>query len=326
MYRRGSTIDGYESHVRVHLKPRIGNHRLDRLNVGDLVEMFDAIEEHNEQILVENANRRAQAARCKPAEPGRPIPAERARIAEERATLAEMKPLRKITGASTRQRIRATLRAALNDAIAQRLITFDPASHVELETGKRPKALVWTEERVAQWKRTGEKLSAVMVLTPQQTGAFLDRAAKHRLYAPYHLIAFRGLRRGEACGRQWTDTDLGAALLTVATQLVQRGWKVEESAPRTDSGERVIALDSETVKVLKAHRKRQLKERLKWGEWGEAYVETGRVFTQGNGEWPHPAWVTDQFQRLAPRRVCPRSGCTTCATAPRCSLSRPART
>ncbi|WP_316684189.1 site-specific integrase [Streptomyces spongiicola] len=107
------------------------------------------------------------------------------------------------------------------------------------------------------------------------------------------------MRRGEACGRQWTDTDLGAALLTVATQLVQRGWKVEESAPRTDSGERVIALDSETVKVLKAHRKRQLKERLKWGEWSEAYVETGRVFTQGNGEWPHPAWVTDQFQRLA---------------------------
>ncbi|MFG2756770.1 tyrosine-type recombinase/integrase [Streptomyces wuyuanensis] len=294
--RRNSTIDGYESHIRVHLKPHIGNHRLDRLNVGHLVEMFGAIEEHNEEILVENANRRAQAARCKPTKPGRPLPAERARIAEERAKLAEMNPFRKITGASTRQRIRATLRAALNDAIAQQLITFNPASHVELETGKRPKALVWTDERVAEWKRTGEKPSAVMVWTPEQTGVFLDRAAEHRLYALYHLIAFRGLRRGEACGQQWTDTDLGAGLLTVATQLVQRGWRVEESAPKTDSGERVVALDSETVKVLKAHRKRQMKERLKWGE---AYVETGRVFTQENGEWLHPAWVTNQFQRLA---------------------------
>lgn len=58
----------------------------------------------------------------------------------------------------------------------------------------------------------------------------------------------------------------------------------------------MVALDSETVKVLKAHGRRQSKERLKWGE---AYVETGRVFTQENGEWLHPAWVTDQFQLLA---------------------------
>ena len=135
-----------------------------------------------------------------------------------------------------------------------------------------------------------------MVWTPEQTGAFLDRASKHRLYALFHLIAFRGLRRGEACGQQWTDTDLGAEHLTVTTQLVQRGWKVEESAPKTDSGERVVALDSETVKVLKKHRKRQMQERL---TWGEAYVDTGRVFTQENGEWLHPAWVTDQFRRLA---------------------------
>ncbi len=294
--RRDSTIDGYESHIRVHLKPHIGQHRLDRLNVGHLVELFDAIEERNEEILVENANRRAQVALSKPTTPGRPLPAERARIAAERAKLAEMKPFRKVTGAATRQRIRATLRAALNDAIAQRLITFNPAAHVELETGKRPKALVWTDERIAQWKRTGEKPSPVMVWTPEQTGAFLDRAAKHRLYAMFHLIAFRSLRRGEACGQQWTDTDLRAGLLTVATQLVQRGWKVEESAPKTDSGERVVALDSETVRVLAKHRKRQLKERL---TWGEAYAETGRVFTQENGEWLHPARVTDQFRRLA---------------------------
>ncbi len=58
----------------------------------------------------------------------------------------------------------------------------------------------------------------------------------------------------------------------------------------------MVALDSATVEVLKAHRKRQMRERLKWGE---AYVETGRVFTQDDGEWLHPTWVTDQFQHLA---------------------------
>jgi hypothetical protein len=30
--------------------------------------------------------------------------------------------------------------------------------------------------------------------------AFLDFVDEDRLYAMWHLIAFRGLRRGEACG------------------------------------------------------------------------------------------------------------------------------
>lgn len=84
--------------------------------------------------------------RCKPSRPGRPVGSE----------LAEVKPFRKITGPATRQAIRRTLRAALNSAIAQQLITFNPASHVELESGKRPKPLLWTEERVRRWRETGE--------------------------------------------------------------------------------------------------------------------------------------------------------------------------
>ncbi|WP_425585574.1 hypothetical protein [Streptomyces lunalinharesii] len=65
-----------------------------------------------------------------------------------KAAIAEMEPYRRIVGPATRQRIRSTLRAALNAAIAQQLITFNPAAHVELEAGKRPKALVRTEERI----------------------------------------------------------------------------------------------------------------------------------------------------------------------------------
>lgn len=103
------------------------------------------------------------------------------------------------------RRVRSTLRAALNAAIAQQLITFNPAAHVELEAGKRPKALVWTEERILHWKRTGEKPSPVMVRTPEHTGLFLDHVAEDRLYVLFHLIALRGLRRGEACGQKWTD-------------------------------------------------------------------------------------------------------------------------
>jgi hypothetical protein len=39
-----------------------------------------------------------------------------------------------------------------------------------------------------------------MVWTPAQTNVFLTTARQDRLYALYHLIAHRGLRRGEAVG------------------------------------------------------------------------------------------------------------------------------
>ncbi|WP_435798183.1 hypothetical protein [Streptomyces decoyicus] len=100
----------------------------------------------------------------------------RARRQVLKAAIAEMDPFRRIVTPATRQRIRSTLRAALNAAIAQQLITFNPASHVELEASKRPKALVWTEKRILHWKRTCEKPSPVMVWTPEHTGLFLDHA------------------------------------------------------------------------------------------------------------------------------------------------------
>jgi len=43
----------------------------------------------------------------------------------------------------------------------------------------------------------------------------------HRLYALFHLVALRGLRRGEAAGLQWSDLDAGT--LTVSGQLQQFG-------------------------------------------------------------------------------------------------------
>lgn len=135
-----------------------------------------------------------------------------------------MKPFRKITGPASRQAIRRTLRAALNSAIAQQLITFNPASHVELESGRRPKPLLWTDERVRRWRETGQIPGPVMVWTPQQFGAFLDAAEGDRLYAILHLMGTRGLRRGEAVGQDWHEIDLDAGLITPAKEIVVDGW------------------------------------------------------------------------------------------------------
>lgn len=69
---RDNTNRTYESHVRVHLKPRIGHVRLDRLHISHLTEMFDAIKDENEVIRSENAERHLQVERCKWRGKGRP--------------------------------------------------------------------------------------------------------------------------------------------------------------------------------------------------------------------------------------------------------------
>ncbi|WP_371776986.1 tyrosine-type recombinase/integrase [Streptomyces sp. NBC_01438] len=290
---RKSGLNRYETDIRMHLKPHIGNRRLDRLRVSHLSEMFTDIRDANAQILENNAQRRAAIDEMATV-PWKGVE-NRARRKAMKAAIDEMPPFRRITGPSTRQHVKATLRASLNDAIGQQIITFNPAAHVEIDPVRKPKALVWTDERVTKWEQTGEKPSPVMVWTPQQTGAFLDFVAEDRLYAMWHLIAFRGLRRGEACGQPWSETNLDTHSLTVSSQLVQDGWDIQASDPKTDSGYRVVALDDDTVDVLKRYRERQGQDREKWGT---AWVETGHVFTQEDGSWLHPGKVTDLFERL----------------------------
>ncbi|MCP9209316.1 site-specific integrase [Streptomyces sp. NEAU-Y11] len=305
---RPTTNNGYGSHIRVHLKPRIGHLRLDRLNVGHLVEMFDAIAEDSETIEAENQARREQEARCRWSKPGRPPVAVRAQLAEERARLAEMKPFRKTNGAATRQSIRRTLRAALNAAIARQLITFNPAAHVELESGKRPTGLLWTDERVRRWRATGERPSPVMVWTPAQLGAFLDEAEGHRLYAFYHLVAHHGFRRGEGVGQGWPDAHLEEKRIDVTAEIVVDGWTPIETAPKTDASMSSVKIDSGTVVVLREHRVRQLAEREAWNEQAAReraagrdtpdWADTGKVFTAEDGTWLHPDVVSKEFRKI----------------------------
>ncbi|MBI0374707.1 site-specific integrase [Streptomyces albiflaviniger] len=290
---RKSGKDRYDVDIRMHLIPRIGHIRLDRLTVPHLDTMFEGIAETNVEIVDANLLRRSALDELKLI-PWKGLENRRRRKAMK-ATIDAMPPFQRVTGPSTQQHIRATLRAALNAAIARGLITFNPASFVELAAAKRPKALVWTDERVEEWLKTGERPSPVMVWTPEQAGQFLDFIAEERLYALFHLITFRGLRRGEACGERRPDLNLGARSLTVATQLVQDGWDVVESAPKTDSGERVITLDEQTVEVLRTHLVKQDVERV---EWGEAWKDTGRLFTREDGSWIHPGWLSDYFERL----------------------------
>jgi integrase len=197
--------------------------------------------------------------------------------------------------AATLARVRATLRAVLNAAIRAGLVTVNAASRAEMRAPRRPRPVVWTAARVAEWQRTGLR-PPVAVWTPVQTARFLNAIRGHRLYAAYHLIALRGLRRGEAAGLRWRDIDLDTATAIISCQLQQYDGRLVLCPPKTVGSERAVALDRTTVAVLRAHRAAQDAERV---ALGDKYHDSGYVFTCLNGDPMAPDRLSRTFRRLS---------------------------
>ena len=193
--------------------------------------------------------------------------------------------------AASLARIRATLRTALNAALRHGLIAVNPACRVELPPARRPRAVVWTGPRIEEWKRTGIR-PPVAVWTAGQTGQFLHAIRAHRLYAAYHLIALRGLRRGEAAGLRWCDLDLDAGVATINQQLQQYDGRIVVGPPKTARSVRTIALDRTTVAALRRHRQQQALERA---AGGLSYQDSGFVFTGLRGDPLAPDRLTRTF-------------------------------
>jgi integrase len=136
-----------------------------------------------------------------------------------------------------------------------------------------------------------------MVWTPEQTRAFLVHARKYPWLCPmFHLIAVKGLRRGEAVGLPWANTRLTDGQIDIRVQVVQLAWETITSTPKSAAGQRTITLDTDTIKVLRAWRRFQTEARLKAGE---VWTDTGLAFTKENGLGWHPGQVSDWFLRVA---------------------------
>ncbi len=128
----------------------------------------------------------------------------------------------------------------------------------------------------------------------------LAREEEHHLFACIHLIAYTGLRRGEALGLQWRNVDLDHGYLRIEGSLVrsrERGLILEP--PKTESGRRTVDLDAGTLEVLGAHRasQGQIKRVMR-----EAYQDHEWVFAGPTGEWINPMQLTRAVSALG-RRV-----------------------
>ncbi|MFC7817676.1 tyrosine-type recombinase/integrase [Streptomyces sp. NPDC057367] len=301
-----TTRHGYEEHINNYLLPHLGHIKCRDLKVRHLDNMYDAIEKENAQRILhrlhvdELQKKRDAAHRAWVKTAGYAKKEERraARRAflDANAELREgKKGLRKVTSAATMHRINDTLSSALSWGIKrEQLFQRNWAQLVELPPVTRPKPLVWTPERIEHWKRTGEKPGPVMVWTPELTGQFLDFVKDDWLYELWHSFIFLGPRRGEMAALPWTEVSLDALWLRISQQIVEVAYELYGEAPKADSV-RTLSLSLESGDNLAAFRAKQEKQRQ---EWGDAYVESGRVWTHENGEALHPDWISRRFTRL----------------------------
>lgn len=264
-----NTRQSYTDHIRLYLKPHLGHVRLDQLTVAHFETMYTAINQRDQHIHA-------------------------ARTSSDPAVRASVRGKRPLTPAS-RQRLRATARKALNDAIRTHhrgLLPYNPAAYLELPTGKAPRPRIWTPNNIHHWKTTSKRPSPVMVWTPQQAGTFLDHAQTNDpdLYPLYLLITHRGLRRGEATGLRHTDLDLTRAELTITQQITTIANKPHIQSLKTTAAERTIPLDHTTGHALTRHLEHQ---HVRHPEPAH-----NLVFLTSTGRPWHPATISKRFDRL----------------------------
>ncbi len=113
------------------------------------------------------------------------------------------------------------------------------------------------------------------------------------------LAMMTGARRGELCGLRWTGLDLDAGVVTFAYSIGQIAGEMWEKGTKTHQTRRVT-LDSETVEILREHRRR-CDERA--ASLGLAVRPDGFVFslTPDSARQIRPDTVTQRYGRLAKR-------------------------
>ncbi len=185
--------------------------------------------------------------------------------------------------ASSVRHIHITLHQALRQAVRNNLIPRNPTEATELPKMKRPK---------------------IKVFTVEQQLNFLSALDGERLRAAFILALGTGVREGELMALPWQNVNLQTGAIRIE-QTVQRirvfddnsptKTKLIFSPPKTESGKRSIPLPASVLAELKAHKKRQLGEKL---AAGEIWIDTGLVFTNEIGGVIEPRNFLRKFYQL----------------------------
>lgn len=89
------------------------------------------------------------------------------------------------------------------------------------------------------------------------------KSCNQKSYTFFRLLAYTGLRRGEALALKWSDIDFKENVVSVKRTLTKGlGNKVIVQTPKTSSSYRKVAIDRNTASVLKEWKQEQRKQQI----------------------------------------------------------------
>jgi len=213
---RRTTYATYEGDVRLHIVPGIGKRKLKTLQAADIRAWLSDL-----RTKCQCCGQGRDAARDKP----------------RCCALADPRCCQAALSASSIRHVLRVLRAALQDAVDEELLSRNVARLVQLRV---------TDDR------------KVRSFTRAEALRFLGAAEHHRLYALWAVALAMGLRRGEALGLAWADVDLDGGRMTVRQALHRVDGQLRLDPVKTDASVAVLPIPDPLVSILRAHRKRQL--------------------------------------------------------------------
>jgi integrase len=231
---RRTTYATYEGDVRLHIVPGIGKRKLKALQASDIRAWLSELR-----------------TKCQCCAQGR----DAARDEHRCCALADPRCCQAFLSASSIRHALRVLRAALQDAVDEELLSRNVARLVQLRV---------TDDR------------KVRSFTRPEALRFPEAAEQHRLYALWAVALAMGLRRGEALGLAWADVDLEEGRLTVRQALHRVDGQLRLDPVKTDASIAMLPIPHPLVTILRAHRTRQRQERF---AAGARWRETGLVFT-----------------------------------------------
>jgi integrase len=137
-----------------------------------------------------------------------------------------------------------------------------------------------------------EGISRVLILAKEKAP---------ELWPLFRFIAFKGVRRAESCGLRWENVDFEHQVVSIVEtvrRLLNQGLVV--LPPKSASARRGIALDTETVAMLREHQ-----QLLRKAEFGSLYQDNGIVFAAPTSAYLDPGIATRQWKRIAREAGCP---------------------
>jgi integrase len=165
--------------------------------------------------------------------------------------------------ALTSDHVRGLYREKLDSGLAPRSVlhihrTLSKALKQATDDGLIPR------NAAASVKPPQARREEMQPLSRDQVGMFLDTVKGDRMEALYVLAITSGLRQGELLALKWEDVDLEGAnpTLEVRRSLSETRGRRSFVTPKSGRG-RHLRLSRLAVSVLRAHRKRQLEERVK---------------------------------------------------------------